>query len=272
MGSRLIDQAEGLRRMFGTSPPRVLAVIPCGTVTTPWVASQLLARARNGVHVLALDEWETCGNLADCLAVSPRFDLLQAATGQVGIEHCLCEASCPGLRLAQIGGLSRALGTDRVVSQRCWELLKTLQGGCDEWVLVGQAGNMEGISPLILAAPHLVLSMDLHPQSVTLAWATLTRLAKIAPEINISVCHAVKSDERRTASLAGFCKLADNRLGLEITQIGTLDDAFKGGDRKPKVFADTFIHRLVKTSSAPTGRIRKSGFPGITDQHEVGVP
>lgn len=270
MTDMTMDQATGLRRIFRMAPPRVLAVVPCGAVTTPWVADQLQMRARTGGHILALDEWECCGNLGDCLGVSPRFDLAQAAAGQVRVEQCLCEAM-PGLRLASAACLARALGTERIASQRCLDLLRTLQAGSDEWLLMIQAGNVEGLSPLALAVPRVLMVVDSHPQAVAVAWAALARLVRAAPEMVCSICQVAENAPAGDLAVVNFCHLAETRLGVKVQIVADLGEAFELGGKVGGVFADAYIQRLVQTSHVHARMARKTRFPGINAHDGSGL-
>lgn len=270
MDRRAMDQAEGLRRLFRAAPPEMLAVLPCGTVTTPWVASQLRVRALAGRQVLALDEWQACGNLADCLGASPRFDLLQAVEGQVGEAQCVLEVM-PGLRLAQVGRLARALGSERVITQRTLTQLQGLQAGCDEWLLLAQAGEMQTLSPLLLAAPRLALVVDAQPKSVTTAWASLRRVAREVPQMAFSICHAGEYDAQTEAVLSSFCKLAASRLGVQVEQIGSLGEALAMGSDARTALA-TFMQRLLQVCRNPAAKPFETRFPGSPASVRLSVP
>ncbi|MDP5240584.1 hypothetical protein Q9Q94_13650 [Uliginosibacterium sp. 31-16] len=266
-----MDQADGLRRLFRTAPPEVMAVLPCGAVTTRWVALQAQARARAGRQVLALDERQACGNLADCLGVSPRFDLLQAVTGQIGEAQCVQDVM-PGLQLAQVGQLVRELGAERVTNQRTVNLLQSLQAGCDEWLLLAQPGEMEGLSPLVLAAPRLTLVVDAHPQSVTAAWASLARLVREAPEMSFVLCHAGEHDARARATLDRFCQLAAQRLGRRVEQAGSLGEALLLRHGMGELTTRYFLQRILQTCRPPAVKPFEARFPGTPAHVRMSLP
>jgi flagellar biosynthesis protein FlhG len=265
-----MDQADGLRRLFRAAPPEMLAVLPCGAVTTPWVAGQLQARARAGQQILVLDEWQASGNLADCLGVSPRFDLLQAVEGQVSEAQCVMEVM-PGLRLAQVGRLAQALGTERIITQRTLAHLQGLQAGCDEWLLLAQSGDMQGLSPFVLAAPRLVLVVDAHPMSVTAAWTSLKRVVRASPLKAFAICHAGEHDARSSEVLSNFCSLAASRLSVQVDQVGSLGEALAlGGEGKGA--AAGFMQRLLHLCRSPVGKPAENRFPGNPVYVRMSVP
>lgn len=258
------DQADGLRRLFHSSPPEVLALVPCGAVTTRWVADQLRVRARCGVQMLVLDEWQACGNLADCLGVSTRFDLLQVVAGQVTEADAVVDV-IPGLRVVQVGQLAQELGCERITKQRALTHLEHLQADCDEWLLMAQAHALAGPSPLVLAAPRTALVVDAHPMSVTTAWTTLRRLREQAPTMSFVLCQAGEASAPLHQALQQFCQLAQVRMGVHIELATSLGEALVLGEGDVSGFADAFIQRLVRASRTP-------GFSGSPRPARMSLP
>lgn len=262
MEFRVGDQADGLRRIFGGTRPRVLAVVPCGVVTISWVASALLARSgmQAGVRTLVLDEGERCGNLGDCLGLVPRYSLLEAAVGEVALPGCVCQGA-DGLALARAGELARQFGEDRIITQRGLQLLHALQGGFDEWLVMAHFDPLaEGFSPLVTNAADVLLVLDGRPKSATEAWAALGRLKKWRAGIRFAVCATGRDAEAR-AALAAFRTLAKLRLGVEVSVAGALDEAFPGVERqKTGVLTDSFMDRLVQTGRGDGKVCREPAF------------
>lgn len=271
MEEKRMDQADGLRRLFRAAPPDVLAVLPCGAVTTRWVADQVLTRVHAGRHMLVLDEWEACGNLADCLHASMRFDLLQAIEGQVSEAQCIVDVM-PGLRLAQVGRLARVLGAERIARQRTFALLQSFQASCDEWLLLARPGEVESLSPLLLAAPRLALVVDAHPMSVTAAWASLKRVVRAAPDMGFALCHAGKADASLQATLNSFCSLAASRLGVQIVQAGNLSEVLDSGVDGNGDPGANFLQSLLQTCRTPAVKTFDARFPGTLARMGLNLP
>lgn len=255
------DQAEGLRRLLHASPPEVLAVLPCGAGTSPWLAAQLRARVGAGARILALEERLAAGNLADCLGVSPRFDLRMAVEGLMAPAACLVEAQ-PGLELLQVAAMVEQLGHERVFNQRCIAQLRELRSAHDEWVIVAQPAELRSLSQLTLAAPRMLLVLEAQQMAVTTAYASLKRLVEQGGERHVSVCLAQPGGAREARLLASFCEIALQRLDLPLTPVGSLGEALQLGARQAGVSADAFIDRLVQTTSgAMRLRCRPVGWP-----------
>jgi flagellar biosynthesis protein FlhG len=240
------DQAAGLRRLFHSAPPEVFTVVPCGAAAMQWVARQLALRVQAGRRVLALDECMACGNLADALGVSPRFDLLQAAEGHVPAERCLVEAM-PGLQLAPVGRLARALGADRITDQRVAAQFQQLQAGFDEWMVLARPSDLHGLSPLVLAAPRLLLVVDAHPISIMEAYTTLKRIATGADILSIGLAMANRADPEAQALAANLLCVVKRQLGLEVEAVASVGESLVLGYDSGRAPANgAFVDRLLK--------------------------
>lgn len=249
MMNGLEDQAAGLRRLFRTAPPEVLTVLPCGGAAMHWLAQQLVLRVRGGVRVLAMDESVASGNLADCLGVSLRFDLLQAAEGHVAAQHCLAEPT-PGLQLASVARLARAVGSDRVTNQRVVSQFRQLQADFAEWMVVARPADLGDLSPLALAAPRLLLVATPNPLSVTEAYAALKRLAPGADTLSIALACAGADDQGGGALLANLQAVARHQLGLTVERVSSVGESLAlGGVPQTRIGADTFIERLIRRAT-----------------------
>lgn len=252
-----VDQASGLRRLFRQAPPEVLSVVPCGAGAIPWVARQVLGRGRTGRRVLTLDEWAACGNIADCLGVSPRFDLLQAVEGHVSFERCLLQVT-PELYLAPVSRLVQVLGQDRITMQRTAERLRALQPMTDEWIVLAKPCELRGLSPLALAAPRVLLVLDPHPKAVTEAYATLKRLAPEADALSIGLALAGPVTPEARALLQNLLSVARRQLGVVLQLTGSFGEAFGMSSlASAREQSEVFIERLLRLSQAAAARARR---------------
>ena len=255
------DQADGLRRLLHAAPPEVLAVLPCGAGSMNWVTDQLRARAAAGSRLLALEERQSSGNLADCLGISPRFDLATAVQGELPLDSCLCEAM-PGLDVALAVGLANTLGSDRIFNQRCVAQLRAMRSLWDEWLILARGGTIEGFSQLSLAAPRFLVVLSSDPMSLTAAYACLKRIAVCGGERHVSVCLVGKQNEQGHEMLQRLCDVVLQRLDMPLVVVDSLGAALAFGARENGVSADAFIERLVQTAGGVRGsgvRVRAKG-------------
>lgn len=239
------DQAAGLRRLFASTPPEVLSVVPCGAASVPWIAQQIALRLQASQRVLAMDERMACGNLADCVGVWPRFDLLQAAEGHVPVERCIVEAA-PGFQLVPIGRLARAVGTDRVTNQRVLAQLQHLQPAADEWLIVGRT-DISGLSPLALAAPRMLLAIDPSSSSVTEAYAALKRVASCADKPLVGLALAKRADAATYGLIANLQSVAKRQLGIDVNLVSSVGECLAlGYDSANSAGTNAFLDRLTR--------------------------
>lgn len=249
------DQAAGLRRLFRATPPRVVGLVPCSASVMPWLVRQIQARVRETSPILVLDERGACGNLADALLVSSRFDLLQAAEGHVSVKDCLVEVE-RGFQLASVSRLAMALGADRMVNQRVFGLLKNLQQHFDEWFFVARAADANGVSQLLQAAPDVVLLADGKPGSITSAYSTLKVLNEHGG-LSVASIVLTQVETRESCALASNLeRVVNEQLGVKLNFVASLDEvlAIEGGASAPDG-AEEFLERLLFAVSSPARRV-----------------
>ncbi|MDB5802476.1 MAG: fleN [Rhodocyclales bacterium] len=279
------DQAAGLRAMLNHSPPEVLAVVPCGAAAMHWSARQARQRAILGQRVLAFDEWQISGSFSDCLGVSPRFDLLQALEGQVGVEQCIVDAQPThsgqmGLGVLSVSRLAREIDGDRILQQRVLSCLLRLQSSCDEWLLLARPCDLAGLSSFARAAPRLLLVVEPVERAITEAYAALKRLARGADTLAVGISVVGDDDAQARLLAKRFQRVAASQLGIHVQAVASVGEAIgltsglanglknglTGSESTASTSADNtpgFPERLLRqaraaisTPSASTGRSR----------------
>jgi MinD-like ATPase involved in chromosome partitioning or flagellar assembly len=196
------DQAAGLRRLLHRAPPQVLSVVCCGPRAVSWLADQAKLKAAQGSSVVAFDELDCCGNLADALGVAPRFDLLQAVEREVSLEMAK-QAVGRGLSLLSSARLARALpGADRRFAARLGDTCRRLQLGADLWLVHSRPGAGNGLSALAMAAHRMMVVVEGNARSVTEAYALLKQIRRGPwPQIDLAVVGGASVDETLVANL-----------------------------------------------------------------------
>jgi len=253
------DQAAGLRRIFSPVQPGVTAIVPCSAVTTSWLAGRLRERmARfSGQRLLVLDEWLSYGNVGDCLGMASRFDLLQAADLRVSKGDCV-RIDEDGLAHVRVAELVNVWGDDRQRIRRSLDMLNDFCAEYDQWILVPSLGNVfEGISPFLMSVSEIVLVLDAHPKSVTVAWSVLQSLRDGQADRRFSVCQIGSRADVSARMVTDFCSLARTRLGVSLSVVRTFDqvldrlDARQAGSASSS--ARSFMERLGRVC-APAGQ------------------
>lgn len=239
------DQASGLRRLFHSAPPRVVGVVPCNAGLMPWVAQQVRVRASAGGSVLALDEWAAYGNLADCLRMPARFDLLQSIQNNIPLPACLTEVS-PHLHVAAVARLASALGTERVLNQRILNMLKALQPAYREWLLVARPAEAMGFSALLAAVPSVIFVTEAKPEAVAVAYATLKQLAMYHPPMAATVVFAQGEQGQAQMLAANLHRVVRDQLHLSLRFATSLEQAM---GNTVETGPEEFFKRLSWTAS-----------------------
>ncbi len=242
------DQATGLRRLLHAAPPEVLAVLPCGQGSMNWVTGQLRARAASGARILAMEERRAYGNLADCLGLSPRFDLASAMRGELPLDACIHE-SVAGLDVTLVAALADALGKDRIFNQRCEAQFRVLRSGWDEWLVLARGGSIEGFSQLSLASPRFLVALSSDPMSLTAAYACLKQIAAAGGERLVSICMTDPEAPHAGQTLQRLCDVVLQRLDMPLQPVSSVGEALAAGRHEAGGGADAFIDRLVRAAS-----------------------
>jgi flagellar biosynthesis protein FlhG len=116
MDKQLIsDQAEGLRRLLSKTTARIVAVVGArsGIGSTSVVVNLASVWARSGKEVLILDELLSHNNVANTLALNPRYELLNV----VRRDKILSEVMLRGGNGIQILPVARALQSIPVMAE-----------------------------------------------------------------------------------------------------------------------------------------------------------
>lgn len=242
------DQASGLRRLFRQAPPEVLSIVPCGAGATAWTARQIVQRGRAGRRVLALDEWSSSGSLADRLGIRPHYDLLHAVEGLQNIESCLSEIS-PEVFIAPVAQLVLAMSGDRVTLQRTADCLHRLQPVTDEWIVLTRPSERNGLSPLAMAAPRMLLVLDAHPKAMTEAYATLKGMRRGVGTSAVALVLAGPHTPEAGGLLANLQQAARQHLGIALQSVRNVGEAFGiPAQADARELSEVFIERLVRLS------------------------
>ncbi|MDQ8022530.1 MAG: hypothetical protein REI94_11875 [Moraxellaceae bacterium] len=241
------DQAAGLRKLFNRRPPEVLGALACGQGATAWLARQLQARAAEGQRLLALEDSPAAGNLGEALGAQLRFDLLQAAEGHVASEVCRVIVQ-PGLSVLPVARMSQQMG-DRVLRQRATAILSEFQNDCDEWLIHARAHDVLGVSPLIAAAPRILLVVDPNARAFTEAYAALKRCAAGADSLSVGLALCAPSTPETQALTANLRSVAWRLLGIEVQAVASLAAAMQ----LPAALGEQegFVQRLQRQAMAP---------------------
>lgn len=175
-----VDQAAGLRRLFGTRKAQTVAFVSgreaCGR--TALLVRTAVALAETGQGVVIIDEHAGADNVHAALGVKPRYDLLALAQGNMLIEH-LVQPVAPCLSImsaTQFAATPPQANT--AAAGRLSAALKQLQEGCAFLLANCAVRHDQHLSPLALAMPHLVVVAAAEGSAITRAYALIKRLSQ----------------------------------------------------------------------------------------------
>ena len=174
-----VDQAAGLRRLFGESQLQVVAFSAGseGLGRSLAVANLGAALARLGKEVLVLDE-NSGSDVGAAFGLAGRRDLLHALNGDCQLREILLEPM-RGLHILPAAQAVRKLGRLSAAQQQAFTAaMQQFERPLD--VLLVDAGiqHPAGISPLALAAHETVVVLSASSASITEAYALIKKVSQ----------------------------------------------------------------------------------------------
>ncbi len=175
-----VDQAAGLRRLFGAHKARAVAFVSgreaCGRTALLVRTATALAEAGQGVVII--DENAGANNVHAALGIKVRHDLLALVQGDVSIEQ-LVQPVAPFLSVISAARFAAApLRTNTVAAERLNAALRQLQDGCTFILVDCVARHDSHLSPLALAMPHLVVVVAAQGAAITRGYALIKHLSQ----------------------------------------------------------------------------------------------
>ena len=174
------DQASGLRRLFGTRAPQVVAFASgresCGRTTLLVQTAAALAAA--GHAVVIVDENPAPNNAVSAFGLTARYDLWHAVQGERSLRQVML-AAAPLICIVPAARAARDLDhADAATLQQLAFSLAELQRGA-AFVLIDCATRRGGhLSALAQAARHLAVVVAAHSSAITHAYAIIKHMAQ----------------------------------------------------------------------------------------------
>lgn len=217
------DQADGLRRLFGSRTPQVVAFASgreaCGRTTLVVQTAAALAAAGHGVVIV--DENPAPDNTLSAFGLSSRHDFLQVVRGERSLAHVVVNGA-PLVRILPAARAAKDL--DRLGSAARQQLearLQELQRGAS-FVLIDCAARRTGqLSLLATSARHMAIVVAAQGSAITHAYALIKRLAQERGRdtFYIAITRA-RSPEEAKAIYDNMRRVARNHLGVGLAYLG----------------------------------------------------
>jgi len=224
------DQAEGLRRLLLRPSLRVVTVLGArpGLGATSVVVNLAAAMAREGKQVLVLDENLAHDNVANALALKPRFDLLNAVRDHKPWREIMLHTAT-GVHVLPVARAMQALpGLGAVERERLLESLTAASWGMDV-VLVDAAADGHSVCASLSGDEPLLLVLNATADGITESYALLKQLAARngRQAFDIVVNKARNETEARTV-FDNMAQVAQRHLQVQLKYLGNipLDENF----------------------------------------------
>ncbi|MFZ4535647.1 MinD/ParA family ATP-binding protein [Propionivibrio sp.] len=172
------DQADGLRRLFGREPPRIVtfAAGSIGVGKSILVANLAASLARQGKEVLILDE-NIKNNIASYYGALARHDLLQVIYREKVLNEVLLTVA-PGVRVLPAARAVKKLGKLSLHQQEALiESITGMEHPADVILVDASLDHPLGFSPLGLAAHDTVIVISATSASITDAYALIKKVS-----------------------------------------------------------------------------------------------
>ncbi len=173
------DQAEGLRRLLSKTSARIVAVVGArsGLGSTSVVVNLASSWARLGKDVLILDEHLSQNNVANTLALKPRYDLLNV----IRRDKTLAETMLNGSHGIQILPVARAMQTIPMMSEKdsekLIELLTRCAAGTDIILVDAAAREGNSVCASLSGDEPLMMVLNGTANGITESYAMLKQMA-----------------------------------------------------------------------------------------------
>lgn len=235
------DQADGLRRLFGSRSPQVVAFVS-GRETSgrgALVVQTAVALASAGHGVVIVDENPAPDNTLSAFGLTARSDLLNIVRGDRSLNQVIVSAA-PLVRILPASRAARELDlTGEASRQRLAAALGDMQKGAD-FVLIDCTSRYGSVlSPVAVSARYVVVIVAAQAAAITHAYALIKRIVREQgrDSFHIAVTRARSVEEAR-AVFANMRRVAREHLGVRLEWLGAAKAPVTGN------LAEALIHGL----------------------------
>lgn len=220
------DQAAGLRRLFGTRPPQVVAFASghgaCGRTTLVVQTAAALAAAGHGVVII--DENAAPNSALAAFGLTARYDLMHALSGERSLRQVMLQAA-PLVRVLPAARAAQALtDLDAAEAMHLAACLNELQRGA-AFVLIDCAVGRHGhLSRLAAAARHMAVVVAAQGSAITHAYAMIKHMAHERGRSGFQiVITRARSNEEARAIFDNMRRVARGHLDVRLDYLGAAD-------------------------------------------------
>jgi flagellar biosynthesis protein FlhG len=271
------DQAAGLRRLLARSATQVITVIGAhdGLGATSIVTNLAAVFAYSGKNVLVLDENISQANVANTLAMRPRYDLLHAARGDKTWQDVLLQ----GLGGACVMPVARAMqALPRLGDAERERLLESLLAAASEKdvVLVDAARDGNSMCASLSGDEPLLLVLDATASGITDSYALMKQMAMYNGRQAFDIVVNKVADERGAlAVFDNISQVASRHLRVQLEYLGyiPIDEYLKRATQLCRPVVEVFPSAAASLAmrEIAQGLLRASDITGQVQDKLNGV-
>jgi flagellar biosynthesis protein FlhG len=224
LSRRVADQAEGLRRLLLPASLKVVTVLGarCGLGATSVVVNLAAALASAGKEVLVLDENLTHDNVANTLALKPRYDLLNAVRGDKLWREVMLQAAS-GVHVLPVARAMQALsGLGVAERERLLESLNEATHGMDV-VLVDAAADAHSVCASLSGDEPLLLVLNPTANGITESYALLKQMAAHNGRQAFDILvNKARNEQEARAVFDNMSQVAQRHLQVRLAYLGNI--------------------------------------------------
>lgn len=218
------DQAAGLRRLFGSRAPQVVAFVSgreaCGRTTL--VVQTAAALANAGHEVVIIDENPGPNNVLATFGLNSRHDLMDAIQSGRSAQQIMRPAAPLVRAVAASRFADELVDVDAATATHLNAALRQIQQGAS-FVMIDCAARRGGhVSPLALAARHIAVVVAAQGSAITHAYALIKRLARERGRDSFQVVITrARSEDEALAIFDNLRRTAQEHLGVRLDYLGS---------------------------------------------------
>jgi flagellar biosynthesis protein FlhG len=261
------DQAEGLRRLLVRTTARVVTVVGArsGLGATSVVVNLASAWANSGKDVLILDEHLTQNNVANTLALKPRYDLLNVIRGDKTLREVMLRG-CDGVQILPVARAMQALPKlGESEREKLLEVLTQASRGMDVVLVDAAAREGQSVSANLSGDEPLMLVVNATASGITESYAMLKQMALDNGRQSFDiVLNKVGGEREARAIFDNMAQVAQRNLQVRLAYMGYIpvDEKLKRATQLCRPVTDAFpaapgamafgelAHNLLRANSA----------------------
>lgn len=220
-----VDQAAGLRRLFGGSQLQVVAFAAgCeGVGRSVAIANIGAALARLGKEVLIIDEHGPGDDIAASFGLMARYDLLHVVQRELRLADVLVEP-LPGLHILPAARAVKKLGKLTLAQQQAFvDAMAGLERPIDVILVDAAINHPHGFSPLGLAAQETVIVLSGNSASITEAYALIKKVSHAYARRHFRILvNKVRSEVDGRSIFDNIAQVAAQRRIARLDYVGSI--------------------------------------------------